>query len=89
MRIILTWLANPLLSVGKKSLRFVPVTLLNPTTPYAQYLKQQPVSYLSFLTRILTGIGGVRQGFTETRLATHSLLRMTLSYDLSASPPTC
>lgn len=40
MRIIITWLANPLLSVGKKSLRFVPVTLLNPTTPYAQYLKQ-------------------------------------------------
>lgn len=48
MRIIITWLANPLLSVGKKSLRFVPVTLLNPTTPYAQYLKTITCKLLVF-----------------------------------------
>lgn len=48
MRIIITWLANTLLSVGKKSLRSVPVTLLNPTTPYAQIFKTVTFKLLVF-----------------------------------------
>lgn len=57
MRIIITWLANTLLYVAKKSLGSVPVTLLNSTTPYAQIFKTVTCKSL---TRILIRIGGVR-----------------------------